>query len=348
LINAVIFGLLAPGVAIAQSYEVLHNFGGTGDGAFPFASLIQGTDGNFYGTTGAGGTNGVGTVFRMNTAGTVTILHSFASQADGIGPKAGLVQGTDGYLYGTTSDRGTLPLGGAGAGTVFKISTDGTSFINLRTFGGFDGEYPLASLIQGTDGDFYGTTLAGGTPLGGDGTVFKITSTGTFTLLHTFTGPDGRNPSAPLIQATDGNFYGTTANGGTAGFNTPTHGTIFKITSTGMFTSLHTFTFPSGFDGREPAAALIQAADGNFYGTTKTGGAGDYGTVFKMDAAGNVTTLHSFASTDGADPLGALIQTADGTFYGTTSEGDSTDFGTVFMMDVAVTVTTAHRFLIAD
>ena len=234
--TAVSMCVLAPHVALAQSYQILHTFTiNTGDGAQPFAGLIQGSDGNFYGTTGNGGTNNVGTVFRMDTSGHVTVLHSFVT-TDGMFPKASLVQGTDGWLYGTTSDRGTLPTpgGAAGVGTVFKIKTDGTSFTNLHTFGqsdgnsGIDGWGPMAGLVQGSDGDFYGTTSLGGA-LGGQGTVFKITSTGTFTRLHTFTNPEGRTPVAPLIQASDGNFYGTTTEGGTAGFNTAVHGTIFKI-----------------------------------------------------------------------------------------------------------------------
>ena len=212
----------------------------------------------------------------------------------------------------------------------------------------------MAGLVQGTDGDFYGTTAIGGAGIGADGTVFKITSTGTFTLLHTFTGPDGRNPVAPLSQATDGNFYGTTAEGGTAGFNTATHGTIFRITSTGSFTSLHTFTFPSNInDGSVPRAPLLQAADGNFYGTTQTGGVGHSGfggdgTVFKMDPAGNVTMLHYFDRTDGRNPVGGLIQGPNGMFYGTTSVGDTTtNTGTVFRMNASGAVTTLHNFLLS-
>ena len=352
--------LANPGGVLAQSYQILHTFTiNTGDGAQPFAGLIQGTDGNFYGTTGNGGTTNVGTVFKMDAAGHVTILHSFEI-TDGMFPKGSLVQGSDGWLYGTTSDRGTLPTpgGAAGGGTIFKIKTDGTSFTNLHTFGlpdgnnGTDGVGPVAGLAQGTDGDFYGTTAAGGA-FGGAGTVFKITSTGTLTRLHTFTNPDGRIPVAPLIQATDGSFYGTTTAGGTAGFNTAVHGTIFKITSTGTFTLLHTFTFPSDLNsGADPEAPLLQATDGNFYGTTATGGTGHSGnggdgTVFRMDPAGNVTTLHSFNRTDGYIPKGALMQGPDGVFYGTTSAGGggTSPVGTVFSMNASGAVRTLHTFV---
>jgi uncharacterized repeat protein (TIGR03803 family) len=353
---------LAPPAALAQSYQILHTFTiSAGDGAQPFAGLIQGADGNFYGTTANGGTNNVGTVFKMDPSGHVTILHSFVT-TDGMFPKASLVQGSDGWLYGTTSERGTLPTpgGAAGSGTVFKIKTDGTSFTNLHTFGlsdgmsGIDGIGPLAGLVQGTDGDFYGTTSDGGA-ISGHGTVFKITSTGTFTRLYTLMNPDGRFPVAPLIQASDGSFYGTTTAGGTAGFNTAVHGTIFKITSTGNFTLLHTFTFPSDLNsGADPEGPLLQASDGNFYGTTATGGTGHFGnggdgTIYRMDVAGNVTTLHSFNRTDGYVPRGGLIQGADGLFYGTTSAGGSgtNPVGTVFRMTAAGAVETLHTFVSA-
>jgi uncharacterized repeat protein (TIGR03803 family) len=355
---AVTISALAPRAALAQSYQILHTFTiGAGDGAQPFAALIQGSDGNFYGTTGNGGTNNVGTVFKMDPFGQVTILHSFVT-TDGMFPKASLVQGSDGWLYGTTSSQGTLPTpgGAAGAGTVFKIKTDGTSFTNLHTFGlsdgttGIDGAGPLAGLVQGADGDFYGTTSQGGAL--SLGTVFKITSTGTFTRLHTFTNPEGRIPIAPLIQASDGSFYGTTTAGGTAGFNIAVHGTIFKITSTGTFTLLHTFTFPNDLNsGADPEGALLQAADGNFYGTTATGGLGHFGnggdgTIYRMDPAGNVTTLHSFNRTDGYVPRGGLIQGTDGLFYGTTSAGGSgtSPVGTVFRMTATGAVETLHTF----
>jgi uncharacterized repeat protein (TIGR03803 family) len=361
VIPAVSAFLIAPSMALAQSYQILHTFTiNTGDGAQPFAGLIQATDGNFYGTTGNGGTNNWGTVFKMDPAGHVTILHSFVG-TDGQLPKASLVQGSDGWLYGTTSSEGTLPTPGGqlGGGTVFKIKTDGTSFTSLHTFGtsdgngGNDGAGPVAALVQGTDGDFYGTTAIGGAILG-EGTAFKITSTGTFTRLHTFMGPEGRSPRAPLIQANDGSFYGTTSSGGTAGFNVAVKGTIFKMTSAGLVTPLHTFTFPNDLNsGANPEGPLMQASDGNFYGSTPTGGTGHSGfggdgTVFRMDPAGNVTTLHSFNRTDGYVPLGGLIQGPDGLFYGTTSAGGSggtNPVGTVFSMTAGGALRTLHTFV---
>jgi uncharacterized repeat protein (TIGR03803 family) len=178
---------------------------------------VQGTDGNFYGTTYQGGTSGYGTVFQITPAGTLTTLHSFANSSDGGYPDAGLVQGTDGNFYGTTANGGT-----SGYGTVFQITPAGT-LTTLHSFSGSDGRNPYATLVQGTDGNFYGTTANGGTS--GAGTVFKITPAGTLTTLHSFSGTDGSYPQAGLVQGTDGNFYGTTSQSGPLG-----GGVVFRLT----------------------------------------------------------------------------------------------------------------------
>ena len=251
----------------AQTLTTLHNFAGhPNDGANPQAGLVQGTDGNFYGTTYSGGAGNDGTVFKITPNGTVTILHSFAG-SDGREPTAALTQATDGNFYGTTSFEGAGP-----GGTVFKITPNG-SLTTLASFNGQGGpEFPYAGLIQGSDGNFYGTTTAGGSQHG-NGTVFKITPNGTVTVLHNFACTDGCAPFGGLVQGSDGNFYGTTRDGGTNGFN---YGTVFKITTNGTFTSLHTF---EGNDGGEPYAGLIQATDGNLYGTTTSAGAHGAGTI---------------------------------------------------------------------
>src|SRR5579871_3032975 len=202
---------------------------------------------------------------------------------------------------------------------------------DLYTFSAPNGAAPLAGLIQGTDGNLYGTTYNGGT--GGFGTVFKITTSGTLTSLYSFSGSDGANPRAGLIQATDGNLYGTTTGGG-AGNN----GTVFKITTSGTLTSLYSF---SGSDGADPWASLIQATDGNLYGTTRHGGASGYGTVFKITTAGTLTTLHSFTDIDGAYPAAALIQATDGNLYGTTigqPHPSGWGYGTVFKITTSGTL----------
>ena len=250
------------------------------DGSYPLAGLVQGSDGNFYGTTYEGGRDdfcpldGCGTVFVITPGGTLTTLYSFCSQTncpDGAHPVAGLVQGNDGNFYGTSQ---------ANLGTVFKMTPAGT-LTTLYRFSGPDGADPGGVLVQASDGNFYGTTEAGGGGgLGicseyGCGTVFRITSAGTLTTLHSFGYyPDGANPVARLLQTADGNFYGTTDNGGASTF-----GTLFKMTPAGTLTTLYVFQgYPT--DGAGPDSGLVQGSNGFFYGTTDGGGAYDSGTVY--------------------------------------------------------------------
>ncbi|HEY6271419.1 MAG TPA: choice-of-anchor tandem repeat GloVer-containing protein [Terriglobales bacterium] len=262
------------------------------DGATPVAGLTRASDGNFYGTTKQGGANnsslcyygaaGCGTIFKITPTGTLTTLYSFCAQlncSDGDEPVAGLVQGSDGEFYGTTSDSN-------GYGTVFEITPSGT-LTTLYSFNLTDGDNPLAGLIQGTDGNFYGTTTLGGA--NGGGTLFKVTPSGTLTTLYDFCAQpgctDGEFPAAGLVQATDGNFYGTTQLGGTSTACNSGCGTIFKMTPAGMLTTLHSF---DGSDGRSPEASLVQATSGAFYGTATLGGSGSScspdgcGTVFSV------------------------------------------------------------------
>lgn len=253
------------------------------DGSAPSAGLVQGTDGNFYGTTS-------GTVFKITPAGALTTLYTFCSSGwpctDGIYPNA-LVQGMDGNFYGTTYMGGAYeycsgPPGDGSCGTVFKITPSG-ALTTLYSFCGSgppctDGNFPYTgqALVQGRDGDFYGTTENGGTNYG-TGTVFKITPTGTLTTPYSFCAlsncADGSGPWAGLVQASDGNFYGTTRGGGAY------YGTVFEITSTGTLTTLHSFDFS---DGAYPVAALVQATNGVFYGTASNAGADEDGTVFRL------------------------------------------------------------------
>jgi uncharacterized repeat protein (TIGR03803 family) len=264
----------------AQTFNTLHVWGGT-DGANPEDAMIQGTDGNFYGTTEAGGANnectyGCGTVFKISPAGTPTTLYSFCSQTgctDGEAPRAALLQAANGAFYGTTRSGGAY-----GAGTVFKITPAGaltTLYSFCSQIGCPDGANPLGGLVQGSDGNFYGTTELGGTGTAGGcfgrecGTVFKITPRGTLTTLHNFDLTDGGNPFAGLVQATSGAFYGTTYLGGTNG-----GGTVYEITAAGKLTSLYSFCAETNCaDGSGPETALVQAANGDFYGTTYDGGA---------------------------------------------------------------------------
>ena len=249
------------------------------DGSYPLAGLVQGSDGNFYGTTYEGGSDdfcpldGCGTVFVITPGGTLTTLYRFCPQMgclDGANPIAGLVQGNDGNFYGTSQ---------ASLGTVFKMTPQGT-LTTLYSFSGLDGAYPRGVLVQGSDGNFYGTTEAGGGGgLGicseyGCGTVFRITSAGTLTTLHSFAYSDGASPVARLAQTADGNFYGATDNGGAYTF-----GTLFKITPAGTLTTLYVFQgYPT--DGAGPDSGLAPGSNGFFYGTTGGGGSYDSGTVY--------------------------------------------------------------------
>ena len=311
------------------------------------SGLIQATGGNLYGTTFNGGANGSGTVFRITPSGMLTTLYSFCPLSgclDGGGPYAGLVQATNGDLYGTTCCYG--PHGAGTAGTIFKITPSGT-LTTLHSFcsqtGCPDGAGPYGALVQATNGDLYGTTSQSGAY--GGGTVFKITPSGTLTTLHSFcsqTGcPDGSPPTG-LVQAASGDFYGTTMYGGASGL-----GTIFRITPSGTLATLYSFVCSQSAcpDGTEPSAGLVQATDGNLYGTAN-GGANAGGTIFKITPSGTLTTLYSFCfqtgCTDGAYPSAGLVQATNGNFYGTTSEGGiggactGGGCGTVFRLSVGL------------
>jgi uncharacterized repeat protein (TIGR03803 family) len=346
--------------APAQTFTTVLSFDNT-DGQAPYyMSLVQGTDGNLYGTTQNAGYDGPGNVFKMTPSGTPTNLHTFCSQntptvcADGYIPEAGLVLGTDGNFYGTTTIGGTSTACQYGCGTVFKITPQG-KLTTLHSFVGTDGYYPTGALVRATNGSFYGTTLYGGAEYGsacgglGCGTVFKITPGGAFTPLLSFyytDGADGGWPVAGLIQATDGNLYGTTLSGGSNG-----RGTIFKIALVGTPTTLYSFCSETDCpDGEEPYAALLEAANGTFYGTTSGGGAIGYGTVFTFTPGNPPTTLYSFCSqtncSDGYYPYAPLIQATDGNFYGTTSQGgaNGAGYGTIFEITSGGALTTLHSF----
>ncbi len=346
----VFFGFRAPAAVV---FTTLHPFGGTNDGAQPYAALVQGSDGYFYGTTISGGAHDAGTVFQISSNGTLTTLYSFHGSDDGGYPTAALVQGRDGSFYGTTTGEGdtTNPTdpwgyGGPGWGTVFKISAN-DALTTLYAFTGLDDGGIPNGLIQGSDGYFYGTT--------GSGTFFQISSNGTFTTLGYLDG----NPDAGVAQGSDGYFYGTTINGGTSETvgdpGNPGYGTVFKIATNGLLTTLYSFT--GGKDGGNPTSALVQGGDGSFYGTTAYGGITNVtfsdgsGAVFKIRTNGSLTTLHLFTGgKDGGSPSGALVQGGDGSFYGTTQYGgiitptNRLGNGTVFKINTDGSLTTVYSF----
>jgi uncharacterized repeat protein (TIGR03803 family) len=309
---------------IAAEVNVLYNFNSANNGGFnPYAGLVLGSDGNFYGTTLYGGdSNNDGTVFKITPAGVFTTLVAF-NGANGSDPYAGLILGSDGDFYGTTQYGGSDDRG-----TVFKMTPVG-ALTTLVSFDIDDGEFPIGALVQGSDGNFYGTTSLGGS--GSYGTVFVMTPAGALSTLYSFSGADGNGPSEALVQGSDGNFYGTTETGGSGN-----RGTIFEITSTGFLATLVSFdttngAFPNG---------LVQGSDGNFYGTTNEGGSYDDGTVFRMTPSGALTTLVSFNGANGLFPVGGLVQVSDGTFYGTTIGGG----GTAFRMSPTGDLTTLAYF----
>ncbi|HSY05097.1 MAG TPA: choice-of-anchor tandem repeat GloVer-containing protein [Steroidobacteraceae bacterium] len=318
----------------------------SGDGAAP-TGLIQGTDGNFYGTTNYGGRYGAGTFFKVTPAGVETLLYSFVGgPGDGAAPD-GVIQGADGNFYGATSNGGSGPCP-FGCGTVFKITPDGAETVLYFFSGAADGGSPNG-LIQGSDGNFYGTTAFGGQfnsfcGQQGCGVVFRVTPAGGEAALYSFVG--GQNDgalAASVIQGKDGNFYGTTQYGGQSN-----DGTVFKVTPAGVESLLHSFA--GGNDGALPQLPLTQGSDGNLYGTTPYGGKYTNGVVFRVTPAGAATVLYAFAGTtsDGANPFTAMVQGSDGNFYGTASSGGDSacagGCGTVFKMTPAGAESTLYLF----
>lgn len=345
-------GLLIAAIpAIAQTYSVVYNFGtNTGDPLAPiYESMVsQGRDGNLYGTTRSGGANAYGAAFKITPAGALTVEYNFKSQPDpAVWPVGGLVLGTDGNLYGTASYGGLN-----GAGTLFKLTPTGTLTV-LYDFGGAGlPGHPYSAPILGTDGNLYGTLIDGGpsgcTYLnGGCGAVYKITPSGTLTILHQFLGPEGGNPYAPLVLGTDGNFYGTTAAGGTIGTSFANLGTVFKITPAGKFTSLYSFDSTHGY---APLGPVVQGSDGNFYGTTEYGGAGllGEGVIYKITPAGSFSVLYNFCSVaacaDGGNSVSGMVLATDGNFYGTATKGGANKFGVIYKITPQGTFSVLYNF----
>jgi uncharacterized repeat protein (TIGR03803 family) len=328
----------------AQVFTSLFSFSGT-DGGFPtYVLLAQGLDGSLYGTSSFGGTHGYGTIFKVTTVGTLITLYDFCALsncADGAYPEAGLTLAPDGSFYGTTEFGGGGPcnLGGtAGCGTIFKITPSGV-LSTLHSFSGDDGAYPLSQLTNAADGKFYGTTEGGGTF--GGGTIFRITASGIMNTVRSFAGFNGSEPYGGVTEGSDGNLYGTTKSGGSKNL-----GTVFKLSPVGRLTTLYSFCVRVNcVDGAFPQAALIEAADGNFYGTTYQGGDGNNdGTVFQITRKGTFRTLHRFNLADGTSPLAPLVQGTDGNLYSTTYGGGMYGSGTIFEISRSGELTTLYSF----
>jgi uncharacterized repeat protein (TIGR03803 family) len=311
----------------AGTLTVLHTFVGGADGSLPEGTLFLDAAGDLFGTTVYGGniycgsSGGCGTVFKLNAAGKKTVLYAFPNSLEASLPGGGVIEDANGNLYGTTAWGGGAAC--VNCGTVFKLRATGGSFTILHAFaGGTDGQLPYAGLLRDASGNLFGTTYLGGAFNGG--TAFKLNSAGKESLLHSFgSSPDGIDPIAGVVA--DGAYlYGSTPNGGEYSV-----GTVFKVDKSGNETVLHSFGAPT--DGVQPQGALIHDAAGNLYGTTYSGGAFGYGTVFEIDATGNETILYSFGGgADGLGPDAGVILDAAGNLYGTTLSGGAFGNGTIF------------------
>jgi uncharacterized repeat protein (TIGR03803 family) len=323
-VRLVLAFMLVLGAATAQTFTVLYEFTNVPDGADP-SVLIRDSAGNLYGTTAAGGTvcdtygNGCGTVFKLDSSGTETVLYRFSGGTDGGNPEAGLVRDSAGNLYGTTR------IGGAnGVGTVFKVDPSGKETV-LYSFDTKHGNYPASSLVRDSEGNLYGVTSGGGGYYQ-YGMVFEISAAGKESVLHKFTGgSDGKFPFGRLVRDSSGNLYGSTSDDQASAQKQQvasySYGTIFKLTHTGKKSVLHRFSV----NQVQPTDGLIRGADGNFYGTTYLGGGSDgcnndgrgCGTVFKLNENGKFTVLYTFqGGTDGGNPVGNLTPDAQGNLYG--------------------------------
>lgn len=311
----------------AQTYTDMYDFNNTtGCCANNPSVLAQGEDGNIYGATTSGGTNGRGVVFRMTLSGSMSVIYNF-DFTHGSGPQGGLNLGLDGNFYGTTYQGGANS-----AGTVYRITPSGT-FSSLYSFtNGPDGAYPRTPPVQAPDGNLYGGSGNGAVPA-----LYKLTPAGAFSVVTNL-------PSqtySPMIVATDGNLYGMTLYGGT--FN---RGTVFQFApKTKKLKIIHSFDVTNG---GQPEGPLVQGRDGALYGTASTGGMLSGGVIFKVTTGGAYSVLYNFSATspaNGASPLAGLAQGSDGFLYGVASVGGVNNKGTLFKISTKGTgFTVVHHF----
>ncbi len=335
----------------AGKETVLYSFTGGADGAKPYAGLIRDAAGNLYGTTQSGGNvtgvncisyqgkyqGGCGVVFELDATGRETVLYTFLGGADGAFPWAGVMRDQAGNLYGTT-----MAGGASNAGVVYRVLASGQQSVIYSFTGGADGGSPLAGLSYDATGNFYGTTACGGTGSssycqssgGGAGVVFRVNLSGKETVIYNFTGKsDGANPWAAVSQDSAGNLYGTTTAGG-SGACASGCGVVFMLNSSGQEAVLHSFS--GGTDGNTPYAGVTLDGFGNLYGTTVEGGTGKWGVVFKLDTAGDETVLYNFTDQkDGGAPRSGVILDANGNLYGTTTDGGAGNDGAVYQLSPA-------------
>jgi uncharacterized repeat protein (TIGR03803 family) len=327
--------------AWAQKLTTLYNFTGGNDGGSPYAGPILGANGVLYGTAAAGGSHctgigGCGVIFQLSRSGVETVLHDFAggNSSDGAFPENPLIRDSNGNLYGTTGAGGKFYKG-----TAFELTSNDTERVLHNFSGGTDGLGP-SQLVRDELGNLYGTTVTGGEH--NFGSVFRLDPIGTKTLLYSFTGDkDGAYPYGGLVLDAHGNLYGSTSSGGPHRF-----GTVFVLTPAGKVTVLYTFT--GGTDAGSPNGSLLRDAKGDLYGTSLSGGAFGYGTVFKVTSTGIETVLHSFSGKgDGYYPNGGLVRDAHGNFYGTTNGAGCTGescSGSVFELSSSGVETVLYTF----
>jgi len=321
--------MLVVAAATAQIYTDLYNFYGA-QGAYPNGALAQGRDGNLYGTTYSAGANDDGVVFGIIPNGKLKVLYNFDG-VHGTQPYSGLILAADGDFYGTTA------FGGAsGYGTIFKIAKNGT-LTTLHSFTGNydDGKAPFSTPIQGTNGNFFGASFLAFV-------AYDVTSSGTF--LQSF--PIPGQCSSPLILGADGNFYGTTVDGGpNVCPGGSSCGTVFQMTPKGVVTVIYNF---DDTHGGYPYGAVIQGSDGSFYGTTQLGGAYGGGVAYRVTPLGAITVLHNFPDpdypNDGSTLYAGLLQATDGNFYGVTESGGITGYGVIYQITLAGNYSVVYFF----
>ena len=309
---------------------VLYSFTGGADGGQPCAGVILDySSGDLYGTTFGGGAAGAGVVYKLDTAGQETVLYSFTGGVDGSNPYAGVIRDSAGSLYGTTT------VGGTGnAGVAYKLDTAGQETVLHSFTGGADGGNPYAGVIRDSAGNLYGTTTRTAF-----GVVYKLDTAGQYTVLYSFTGrADGFWPYAGVIRDSAGNLYGTTQAGGPSG-----SGVVYKLDAAGHETVL--YGFPGAADGAGPYGGVIRDSAGNLYGTTQYGGPTGSGVVYKLDATGHETVLHTFTGgADGNSPTAGVIRDLTGNLYGTATGGGTPGGGVVYRLDTAGQETVLYNF----